>query len=72
MKQKTSKSMSFAGFKISTNLKSAIKNSAYVLIPAILADLALNNLITTGLAGLIGTILLKTIEFYTKNIPLSE
>jgi hypothetical protein len=57
---------SFKGFKLSKNLVNAIKNAAFVLIPAILAELVTHNLITAGASGLIGTILLKGIEFWWK------
>jgi len=54
----------WAGFKISTNLISAIKNSLYVLVPAIAMELATKNLISTALAGALGSAICKAIEFW--------
>lgn len=56
------------GFKISKNLKNAIKNSLYVLVPAILAEFATNNLITSSAAGIVGSAICKAVEFYFTEI----
>ena len=68
--KKLSPSGSWFGFKVSKNLKSAIKNSLFVLLPAILAELATNNIITASVSGFLGTIILKALEFYFREVDL--
>lgn len=59
-----SEKKSMRGFKLSKNLWSAIKKCAYVLVPAVLTELVTNSLITAGIAGLVGPMILNGIEFY--------
>ena len=63
-----SEKKSWKGFKISKNLWSAIKKCIYVLVPAVLTELVTNNLITAGIAGLLGPMVLNAIEFYFKEV----
>jgi len=60
--------MSFKGFKLSKNLQSAIKNALYTLVPAILAELVTKNLITSGVAGILGSAICKAVEFYLTEV----
>jgi len=64
----TSPKFSWKGFKLSKNFFSAVKKAIYVLVPAVIAELATNNLITAGVAGLLGPMLLNAIEFWLKEI----
>jgi hypothetical protein len=57
---------SFKGFKISKNFTSAVKKTAYVMIPALITELVSNNIISTSLAGIIGPMILNAIEYYFK------
>jgi hypothetical protein len=65
-----SKKQSFKGFKISKNLKSALIESGFVLLPAIIAELVSNNIISTVAAGLIGAVISKTYKFYKKEVEV--
>jgi len=69
-KIEVSPTKSFKGFKLSVNLKNAIKNALYVLVPAILAELVSNNMLTAGVAGIIGSAVCKAVEFYLTEIKL--
>ena len=59
-----SKKYSFKGFKLSKNFLSALKNMLYTLVPAVIAELVTNNLITAGVAALVGPMVLKSIEYW--------
>lgn len=61
-----SKAKSMEGFKASKNFKSALKNAAFVMIPALITELVANNVISTGIAALIGPMILKSVEYYFK------
>jgi len=61
-----SERFSFKGFKWNKNLLSAVKKAAYVMIPAIVALLVDNSLITAGIAGVVGPMLLNGIEYFFK------
>ena len=57
---------SMKGFRLSKNLKSALKKALYVMIPAILTELVAHNIIATGIAGFLGPAILNGIEYYFK------
>ena len=63
-----SEKFSWKGFKLSKNLKSAIKKCIYVLVPAILTELVAHNLLVSGLAGVIGSSILNAVEYYFSEI----
>lgn len=47
---------------------SAIKNALYTLIPAIITELATNNIISSGVAALVGPMILKAIEYFFSEV----
>jgi len=59
---------SWAGFKLSLNLKSAIKKCIYVLVPAVLTELVAHNLILSGIAGLVGPMVLNAVEYFFSDV----
>ena len=61
-----SKKWSFERFKISRNLKDSLKQSCYILIPALLTELVTNNMLAASSAGAIGKVVLSALEFYSK------
>ncbi len=61
---------SFKGFKLSKNLKSAIKKCIYVLVPAVLTELVTNNIIASGIAGIVGPMILNAVEYYFSNVKV--
>jgi hypothetical protein len=62
--KETSQRFKWVDFRLSKNIKSALKNSAYIMIPAILTELVANNVIAAGLAGVIGSAICKAIEYW--------
>jgi len=56
----------FKGFKLSKNFWSAFKNAVYVLVPAFIAELVSNNILSAGVAGVISSAILKAIEYALK------
>ena len=65
-----SPTFSFTGFKLSKNMWSAIKNALYVLVPAIITELAAHNMIANGVAAVVGPMILKAIEFWTGDVEI--
>ena len=65
-----SEAFSFKGFKLSKNLKSAIKNALYVLVPAIITELAAHNMIANGVAAVVGPMILKGIEYWRSDVKI--
>ena len=61
-----SKKFSFEGFRLSKNFWSAIKKCIYVVVPAVVTELVTNNLITAGIAALVGPMILNGIEYWWK------
>jgi len=59
-----SRENSWNGWKPSQNFKSALKNMLMVMVPAVLVELVTHNMVTAGVAGLIGPMILKAIEYY--------
>lgn len=57
---------SFKGFKLSKNLMSAIKKCIYVLVPAVLTELVAHNTIASGVAALVGPMVLNAVEYWFK------
>jgi len=72
VKKMQSAKKSWAGFKLSKNILSALKKCIYVLVPAILAELVAHNIIVNGLAAVIGSAALNAIEFYFKQIEVKD
>ncbi len=56
--------LSFKGFKIPVCFMKSLKRFVVAAIPAIIALLVTNNIITAGIAGLIVPILLNVAEYY--------
>ena len=61
---------SFKGFKLSKNMWSAIKNALYVLVPAIITELAAHNMIANGVAAVVGPMICKAIEFLMSEVSV--
>lgn len=61
-----SPSRSFKGFKLSKNLKGSMKQASYILVPAIIAELVSNNLISAVVAGVLGKVVFSALEYYFK------
>lgn len=57
---------SWKGFKLSKNFLSAVKKALYVMVPAVVAELVAHNLITTGIAGVVGPMVLNAVEYWLK------
>ena len=63
-----SPAFSFKGFEISKNFVSAVKKAVYVLVPAVLTELVTNNMLTAGIAGLVGPMILNAVEYYFSKV----
>ena len=63
---------SWQGFKLSKNLKSAIKKCIYVLVPAVLTELVAHNWLVSGLAGVIGSSILNAVEYYFSKVETTD
>jgi len=59
---------SWKDFKLSKNLKSAIKKCIYVMVPAVLTELVTKNMIASGIAALVGPMILNAVEFYFSDV----
>lgn len=59
---------SWKDFRLSKNLRSALKKCIYVMVPAILTELVAHNLLIAGLAGIIGSSILNAVEFYFSDV----
>lgn len=53
-------------FKFSTNFYSSTKNFIYAGIGIVLGELVFNNVISTGVSGVVLTMVAKGLEFYFK------
>ncbi len=63
-----SQKRSFKGFKFSKNILSAIKKCIYVLVPAVLTELVTHNIVASGLAALVGPMILNGVEYYITKV----
>ena len=63
-----SKKFDWKGFKLSANLKSAIKKCIYVMVPAVLTELVTKNMVASGIAALVGPMILNAVEFYFSDV----
>lgn len=59
-----SPNFSFKGFRLGKNFWSAVKKAIYVLVPAILTETVTNNMLSAGIAGLLGPMVLNAVEYY--------